>query len=294
MRHFLFVSIIVLSGAVLAAALVGCGQATPTPSPGDGKSTAKDTRAPDHDDEHGHKAGQFGGIIVPIGRDNYHAEAVFGKDGTLTLYTLGQDEAKVLEVEPQTLKAFATPEGSMYSSEFVLKPHPRDDDARGKTSRFAGTLPRELWGKRVLVTIPTFRVGGERFRFGFKSGAAAHAEVSMPPPVVGEKERKLFLTPGGKYTEADIKANKGLVPSQKFKGFVAEHDDAPRPGDWLCPVTNTKASPECSWVVDGQEYHFCCPPCVTDFVKKAKTRPEQLNKKAAEYRKPPASTPEGK
>jgi hypothetical protein len=288
MRHFLFVSITALFVAVLAAALVGCWQGGPqAPSGNESKPPARDARTPGKDDEHAHKAGQFGGIIVPIGRDNYHAEAVFGKDGLLTLYTLGQDEAKVMEVEPQDLKAYATPEGDTVSSEFVLRPQPREDDGKGKASRFVGTLPKELWGKRVEVVIPTFRVGGERFRFGFKSAQVPHADVSMPPPVVGEKEKKLFLTPGGKYTAADIKANKGLVPSQKFKGFAAEHDDSPKPGDWLCPVTNTKASPECSWVVDGQEYHFCCPPCVTDFVKKAKTRPEQLTKKATEYRKPP-------
>ena len=106
----------------------------------------------------------------------------------------------------------------------------------------------------------------------------------MPPPVAGEKEKQLFLTSGGKYTDADIKANSGQVPSQKFRDFIAEHDD-PKPGDLVCPVTATKANLECSWVVDGQTYHFCCPPCVTDFVKTAKNRPEKL-KKAAEYRKP--------
>ncbi|MBY0229753.1 MAG: hypothetical protein K2W96_10775 [Gemmataceae bacterium] len=284
MRRFLL-SITILSGAVLAASIAGCGHGTaPPPSSDGGKPPAKDAKASGKDDEHGHKAGQFGGIIVPIGRDSYHAEAVFGKDGLLTLYTLGQDEAKVLEVEPQTLTAHATPEGGTVSTEFVLKPQPREDDAKGKTSRFAGTLPKELWGKRVEVAIPTFRVGGERFRVGFKSGAATHG-AAMPPPVVGEKEKAIFLVPGGKYTEADIKANKSMVPSQKFQGFVAEHDDDPKPGDWVCPVTNTKANPECSWVVDGQKYLFCCPPCVTDFVKRAKAKPETL-KKASSYLKP--------
>ena len=186
MRRFLF-SITILSGAVLAVA--GCGHGGPPSGDDGGKPSAKDAgkakdaKASGKDDEHGHKAGQFGGIIVPIGRDSYHAEAVFGKDGLLTLFTLGQDEAKVMEVEPQTLTAHATPEGGTTSSEFVLKPQPREDDAKGKTSRFAGTLPKELWGKRVEVTIPTFRVGGERFRVGFKSGAAAHG-AAMPPPVV--------------------------------------------------------------------------------------------------------------
>jgi hypothetical protein len=274
MRHFMFV---ILLGSFLLAVAVGCSQpASPAPpSDAPAKVVAKD-------DEHGHKPGQFGGLIVPIGRDNYHAEAVFQKDGVLRLYTLGQDEARVLEVEAQTLAAFVKPEGGTEAAEFTLKPDPQDGDASGKTSRFTGTLPKELWGKRLEVTIPTLRVGGERFRVGFKSAGEAHA--AMPPPVVGEKEKQLFLTAGGKYTDADIKSNKGLVPSQKFKDFVAEHDD-PKPGDAVCPVTATKANPECSWVVDGQTYQFCCPPCVTDFVKTAKSRPEKL-KKASDYRKP--------
>ena len=83
---------------------------------------------------------------------------------------------------------------------------------------------------------------------GFKSAGESHKDVTMPPAVVGEKERQIFLAPGGKYTQADIDANKGKVPSQKFQSFVAEHDDNPKPGDWVCPVTHTKANPECSFV----------------------------------------------
>lgn len=268
-----------------ALILVGCGsQDDPVAAPHMGDK-ATPVAVKQAEKEHGHKSGQFGGIIVPIGRDNYHAEAVFEKDGVLRLYTLGQDEAKILEVESQTLTAYAKPHGGTEATEFTLKAEPREGDASGKTSRFTGTLPAELRGKRVEITIPTFRVGGERFRVGFESASAPHGSVAMPPPVVGEKERQLFLVPGGKYTAADIEANKGLIPSQKFVGFEAEHDDDPQPGDWVCPVTNTKANPACSWVVDGQTYLFCCPPCVTDFVKTAKNHPEKL-RKASEYRQP--------
>ena len=285
MRRFSF-AILFVSVAAAGIILVGCrGKEEPAPGDEGGKgkpSAAKQPAA--KDDEHGHKSGQFGGIIVPIGRDNYHAEAVFEKDGVLRLYTLGQDESKILEVESQTLTAYAKPEGGTEAGEFTLKPEPREGDAKGKTSRFTGTLPKDLWGKRVEVTIPIIRVGTERFRVGFKSASVPHGSSAMPPPVVGEKERQLFLVAGGRYTADDIKANKGLVPSQKFKGFEAEHDDNPQPGDWVCPVTNTKANPKCSWVVDGQTYLFCCPPCVTDWVKTAKNHPEKL-KKASEYRK---------
>lgn len=286
MRRF-SLAILFVFIASAALILVGCRGQEDAPAPDEGgkakPSAAKQSAG--KGDEHGHKAGHFGGIIVPIGRDNYHAEAVFEKNGVLRLYTLGQDEARILAVESQTLTAYARPEGGTEAAEFTLKPEPREGDAKGKTSRFTGTLPKDIWGKRVEVTIPIIRVGGERFRVGFKSASVPHGSAAMPPPVVGEKERQLFLVAGGKYTEADIKANKGLVPSQKFTGFEAEHDDNPKPGDWVCPVTNTKANPKCSWVVDGQTYLFCCPPCVTDFVKTAKNNPEKLTKKASEYRK---------
>ena len=48
--------------------------------------------------------------------------------------------AKVLEVESQTLTAYARPEGGTEASELTLKPEPREGDAPGKTSRFTGTL----------------------------------------------------------------------------------------------------------------------------------------------------------
>ena len=64
----------------------------------------------------------------------------------------------------------------------------------------------------------------------------------------------------------------------------AEHDLDPQEGDRLCPVTFTKANPACSWVVGGQTYYFCCPPCVTDFVRTAKNKPGAV-KDPGEYRK---------
>jgi len=282
--------VLALSLALGLVVLAGCGSSSGPANPPPPQPTAGQTQntspqnAQKKEDKHEHKPGQFGGIIVEIGRDNYHAEAVFEKNGVVRLYTLGQEEARIIEVEAKPLAAFVKPEGGTESVEFKFEPDPRDGDTPGKTSRFTATLPRELWGKRVEVVIPTMWINRERFRVGFKSSPAGHAEVSMPPPVVGEKEKQLFLTPGGKYTQADIQANRGQVPSQKFRDFVAEHDDNPKPGDWICPVTSTKANPECAWVVDGQTYYFCCPPCVTDWVKTAKTKPEKI-RKASEYRK---------
>jgi len=237
------------------------------------------------DGEHGHKPTAHGGIIVPIGRDNYHGEAVFEKDGVIRFYTLGQDEAKVVEVEAEPLNAYAKPEGGTEATAFIFKAESQAGDSPGKTSQFVGMLPRDLWGKKVEVTIPSLRVGGERFRVGFSSAAVrAHPEAGPPVKVLDADEKTLYLTPGGKYTTADIAANGGVVASVKFKGLKAQHDAKPQAGDRVCPISMTKANTAFTWVVDGQEYQFCCPPCVDEFVQLAKDKPDEL-KPASVYTK---------
>lgn len=93
---------------------------------------------------------------------------------------------------------------------------------------------------------------------------------------VSEYERVAFLTPGGKYTENDIQANGHLTPAQKFKGFKASHNAQPKSGDTICPITLTKANPNCSWVVNGKTYQFCCPMCIDEFLQIAKEHPDEL------------------
>jgi hypothetical protein len=273
-RHIARIGFVLLIALVLATA--GCAK-TDTPAPAPQAAAPAATEG-----EHSHKPAAHGGTIVAIGRDNYHAEAVFEKDGVTRLYLLGQDEAKVIEVEAQPLTAFAKPEGGTEAVSFVFRPEPQAGDGGGRASQFVGRLPRELWGKSVEVTIPAVRIGGERFRIGF-ANAAPHAE-QMPGKVADDAERRLYLTPGGKYTPADIQANGGRTGSQKFQSFQASHDLKPKPGDWVCPVTQTKANPDCAWVIDGQTYHFCCPPCVDEFVQLAKEKPAEV-RPAAEYRK---------
>jgi hypothetical protein len=232
--------------------------------------------------EHAHKPSAHGGIIVAIGRDNYHAEAVFEKDGVLRFYTLGNDEAKVMEIEAKPLTAYAKAEGGVEATSFVLEPAPQAGDGQGRTSQFVGKLPRDLWGQRVEVTIPTIAIGGERFRVGFQSVEDVHQEAALPKGV--NDTEKLFLTPGGLYTEADIQANGGVTASEKFRGFQPSHDVKTRPGDKICPVTRTKANAACTWVIGSKTYEFCCPPCVEEFLTLAKEKPEEVKEPEA-YRK---------
>lgn len=273
--------------ALLAVGLIGCGSSAENPSSATSSKTVT-TAAPSASpastvvvqavakEEHPHKPGANGGIIVPIGRDSYHAEAVFGQQGELQLYTLGKDEGRVQEIERQSLTAYVKPEGSAETVSFALDPDPQEGDATDKTSRFRGTLPQPLWGQRVEVTIPNIRIQGERFRLGFPSISATHVGDAMPPTLGDDESRKLFLTPGGKYTAADIVANGNQTGNQKFRGFVPTHDLKPKVGDKICPVTLTKANPKCTWIVDGKTYEFCCPPCVEEFVKLAKEQPGEI------------------
>ena len=77
--------------------------------------------------------------------------------------------------------------------------------------------------------------------------------------------------------KADIKANGNTVPEEKFKGKTWEHADDLKVGDKTCPVTKNKAETECAWVVQGQTYEFCCPPCLDKFIGWAHHQPEKIN-----------------
>lgn len=230
----------------------------------------------DHDEDHGHKAGSHGGIIVSLGRDSYHVEAIVTKTGELRLYTLGKDESRVIDIEIQKLIAYVKAEGSGDATEVEIRATPQPGDAEGKASLFVAQLPADLMGTSIEVTVPNMTIGGERFRLGFTNKSESHDADAMPEKVADEEERKLYLTPGGLYTQADIEANGNVTASKKFAAFNAAHDLKPKAGDKLCPVTLTKANPQCSWIVGGKTYEFCCPPCVDEFVTLAKTKPEEV------------------
>lgn len=260
------------------------------PSQASNEGNAEGGRSKGHEEgrspegEHGHKPGEHGGLIVEIGRDNYHAEAVFEKGGTLRIHTLGKDEGKIQEVETQTLTAYARPAEGGESVSFQLEPERQPGDADGKTSAFVGMLPEELRGKSVDVTIPSIRINGERFRFSVRM-TVEHHDADMPAKVNDAEEEALYLTPGGIYTTADIQANGNATASSKFKGIMSSHNMKPQSGDKICPVTMTKANPKFTWVVGGKSYEFCCPPCVDEFVKTAKEHPEEIQP-PEEYVKP--------
>ena len=224
---------------------------------------------------HPHKPGSHGGIIIPIGSDSYHAEAVIEKGGVFRLLMLGKDETRIQEVDVQPVKAYIKAVGDPDATPIEMAATPQEGDAADMTSQFTGQLPEALQSRQLDVTIPNLRIAGERFRIGFTTVTETHAD-EMPAALPDDEERKLYLTAGGKYTEADIKANGNVTASQKFKGVSSSHDMFPKKGDRICPITLTKANPDFTWIIDGKPYQFCCPPCVDEFVKLAKEQPHAI------------------
>ena len=141
-----------------AAVIGGCGksasEAVSQPAPPRDSTSADASTASDAEvDEHGHKPGTHGGVIVSLGRDSYHVEAVFEAGNRLRLYTLGQDESRVIDVERQTLRGFVKGEGETESLAFTLEPEPQEGDADGRTSQFVGILPENLAGGSLQAQI---------------------------------------------------------------------------------------------------------------------------------------------
>jgi hypothetical protein len=262
---------------ILSVGLVvvaGCGRPGPNP-------VAVNLPSAPPAEEHGHKPSAHGGLIVEIGADNYHAEAVSEKGGAIRLYTLGKDESRVQEVEVQTLRAFVRRVGETESTAFTFQPEPQPEDSAGKTSLFVGVLPEGYQWPRVEITVPSITIAGERLRFTIRPEQGGH-DAEMPAKVDEDDERQLYLTPGGKYTLADIEANGHQTASEAYKGQKSSHNDHPQPGDKICPISSTKANEKFIWIVGGEKYEFCCPPCVDEFVKLAKEQPEKV-KAPAEY-----------
>ncbi|MBC7806977.1 MAG: hypothetical protein H7145_12590 [Akkermansiaceae bacterium] len=100
-------------------------------------------------------------------------------------------------------------------------------------------------------------------------------------PASGEKpmsaaDKALFLTPGGIYTKADIEANGNASAYRKYASVATSHDAQVKTGDLVCPISETKPNPQLTWVIGGKKYQFCCPPCIAEFVQKAKTNPDSI------------------
>jgi hypothetical protein len=241
-------------------------------------------KGPDKSDKHG--AHGPGGVPVTIADGRYHAEAIVHRDGSIHLVLLARDYSRLLDVDEQTVTGYIRAMGDAEFTCFELKPQPQPGDAEGRTSRFVGQVPAHLKSKPLEVTVLGLKVGAERYRLAFQTverHGDGHGSAALSTPPSGlDDEQRLFLTAGGIYSEQDILANGRVTASVKFKAFSAKHDFKPVAGDKICPITRTKANPQCTWVVNGKLYEFCCPPCVEEFVKLAKDEPEAI-REPSEY-----------
>lgn len=88
--------------------------------------------------------------------------------------------------------------------------------------------------------------------------------------------RKLFTTPGGAYTLADIQKNGALPPFERFHRYQYQFAMRPFPGEPMDPITLTKASPAFSWFIGGKQYHFASIASLEQFVAVAKEEPSRI------------------
>jgi hypothetical protein len=249
---------------------------------------------------HRHDA-SHGGRVEAVG--NHHVEAKIEQGGRLRVFVLDEDPAVLMPIPAAELVAEAQPLDAPEFTPVRLRAKPQPGEPEGTASQFAGTLPKEIIGRPLTLAL-TVPLGGKRYRARFEpethgrdphdpfaalehraalspaAGAADHGETpSMPAGAGGgsEAERALYLKPKGRYTAADIRANGPQFPSRKFQGIMATHDMNPKAGDPLCPITGTLANPKFAWTIGGQKYQFCCPPCIDEFVKQAREKPDTIS-----------------
>lgn len=260
--------------ASVAAGTAGCrDKSAPTPAAAPAAPAAKAAaKAHDHP-----SVGPHGGPLAEWGDEEYHVEVTVDHAAkTATVYVLDGNAKAAAPIDAATLTlalAFAPP------VTVTLAAQPQPGDPAGRSSRFAGTHPA-LAVERPVSGSVSAKVGGKPFSGDFEAGEhASHTPAKAAPT---GREADLFLKPGGIYTAADVTKNGGVVPSVKFAGLSWSHDDELKPGDKICPVTVNKADDKCAWSVNGQQYHFCCPPCLEKFVRWAKETPEKV-KPPSEY-----------
>lgn len=224
--------------------------------------------------DHLHRPGAHGGVLVSFANDNQHAEFLLEPTGRISVYTLERDETEVAEVDLQQI-TLTLRDAVGLSQTLTLAANPTPGDATGKTSRFTGTTKQTTWQAPLHFTVDNLRINGKRYRWGGVWEPEEHAPA-MPNQIPASQAEQLYLTPGGLYTDEDIAANGKQTAAQAFVNFQAQHDFRPQAGDLICPITRTKANPACSWIIGGETYHFCCPPCIDEFVRLAKTDPDQI------------------
>ncbi|MDX1935289.1 MAG: hypothetical protein SFU56_22045 [Capsulimonadales bacterium] len=220
-------------------------------------------------------------------------EARCGGDGTIHLYFMDARTKTFASVAAARIEGEVSADNGD-STAFFLTPDRAGTTSAVSGSVFVGRAPVErlplgrlgLYGIRVTVpyqgTDHSIRWRPEETRAWVSpQHAGGTTEAAMPDAPDGDEERKLFLTPAGKYTAADIAANGHAIASVRYRGALPVHNRKPPGGSPICPITETLANPRFTWIVDGQSYRFCCPPCIAEFVRQAREQPKTIRPPAA-------------
>jgi hypothetical protein len=88
---------------------------------------------------------------------------------------LGRDETRVQEVDLQTIKAYARQAEGLDVKNLELVPEPQPGDSAGKTSQFVTSIPAELLGQSIRITIPNLVISGESLEVTHRMACMDHA-----------------------------------------------------------------------------------------------------------------------
>ena len=212
-------------------------------------------------------------MAFEAGSTHYHVEFVVETTGVVRLFPLDESATRPLPVAAHPLVITVRTATTGESYPVMLRPS-APPGTTGETTQFVGRLPARAVGGELHVRFTEFKVRGERFRFEFDWVSPTGAEAFRS--AFRDEQRRILLAPGGRYQEADIRANGGRTTDERFSAATPIHDHTPKIGDRLCPVSGFKAEPTFAWAVGGQRYWFCCQPCIDDFVLLAKEQPERV------------------
>ncbi|MBI1832083.1 MAG: hypothetical protein HYR84_11605 [Planctomycetes bacterium] len=232
-----------------------------------GCKTDKDAGKPKEQakgDDHKHKneddhtdTGPHGGLCAEWGsggKEEFHAEfTVDIANKKAVIYILGPDAKTVpKDLDASKIKNVMLGVRGVKGKPFTLQHDPAASGEQG----IAYTATDDVFAKPEGLNV---NIQGEVNEKPYSG------DVKYQAPK--KSAANLFLTPGGIYTAADIKANGNTTPDVKLKGIRAKHAKDLNVGDRICPITEKKAQAEIAWIVNGQTYQFCCQPCVENFIE---------------------------
>ena len=190
---------------------------------------------------------------------DYHVEAQMDNSGHLELYLYGTQPGQLSPIPTigldLTMEAKAIIPGED-NAPIALKAKPYPSDPAGFSSRFVGSFARRPDQQAGLsLTLPiedrVYRVQWRPENL-IPGQFASAGDAPMPQAVPDAAAQKLFLTPGGLYTAADIAANGNQTAKQKYGSQMSAHNAHPKPGDRICPITDTVSNPKFAWIVGGK------------------------------------------